>query len=458
MKISNSNKVRFGFGAAFFLLIIAFGYSVFTTDQLLYHIQWVAKTNRILHSLESLQFQVKDIEGTLSGEVVHAQEWKKYHILQDFNSIDSLMDQLHGDVGRDYVARTRLDEIFNLFGATRSEILSDSSRYTGLSSAGQENIRKISSRLGDMQVAEKALLRVRSKILDNSSGSMKWINLAILIIAILLGGYSWFVFTNENSAKRIAYQMSRSYAAELEQKITELTEANLELNKFRSLQKFTTTGRIARMIAHEVRNPLTNINLSCDQLIDKFQIERDARMLLETIQRNSNRINQLVSELLNATKLQEIMPARVSINRILDDTLEIARDRIALEGVTLEKEYDENICDVFGDADKLKIAFLNIILNAVEAMSKGRGVLKIKTERQGSRCQVTFTDNGHGINREALDKIFDAYFTGKSNGTGLGLTNTQNIIIAHKGSIEVNSTINKGTSFMIMLDMASISG
>jgi signal transduction histidine kinase len=207
------------------------------------------------------------------------------------------------------------------------------------------------------------------------------------------------------------------------------------------------------MIAHEVRNPLTNINLSCDQLKDLIEPGEQGEMLLSMITRNSKRINQLVSDLLNATKVQELNFRSESINTILDETLEIARDRIQLEHIKLQKSYDPTICSVNVDVDKMKIALLNIILNAVEAMDSACGMLSLKTENRNNKCVISISDNGHGIEKDALDKIFDPYYTEKSKGNGLGLTNTQNIILTHKGTIDVKSEPGKGTTFVITLDL-----
>jgi len=272
-------------------------------------------------------------------------------------------------------------------------------------------------------------------------------------LALLLVGYSWVVFSSENAAKKNANIKMIGYSKRLEQKINELTAANAEVSQLRSLEKFIATGRIARMIAHEVRNPLTNINLSCDQLKDLIVPGEQGEMLLSTITRNSKRINQLVSDLLNATKVQELNFRSESINMILDETLEIAKDRIQLEHIKLQKSYDPTICNVNVDVDKMKIALLNIILNAVEAMDSGSGVLSLKTENRNGKCVISISDNGHGIEKDALEKIFEPYYTEKSKGNGLGLTNTQNIILTHKGTIDVKSEPGKGTTFIITLDL-----
>jgi signal transduction histidine kinase len=458
MKFSTENKIRFGYGAAFFLLLIAFSYSVYTTSQLLYHIRWVGQTNRILHNLEGLLLEVKDLDASFQDKVPPDTSGNEAFYKQHFIAIDSLCTLLQSDTHKEYIASVRLQEILQYVSRIREEVTSDNGKARknnhGYNADVQDMMSKIESKIIDMHSSEKALLNLRSQRLNSSSGSMEGINIVILLIALLLAGYSWANYYNENAAKKRANARTSEYSHELEKKITELMDANTELIQLRGLQKFTSTGRIARMIAHEVRNPLTNINLSYDQLKDITEGNEHTGMLLDTIMRNSNRINQLVSELLNATKVQELKFRKVSINQILNETLEIARDRIQLEHIRVKKEYDPDICDVEVDVDKIKIAFLNIILNAVEAMHTGQGILILRTGARHHKCIVQISDNGVGIDKDSLDKIFEPYYTGKSKGNGLGLTNTQNIILNHKGTINVESKLNEGSTFTISLDLA----
>lgn len=456
MRFSSEDKIRFGYGAAFILLLIAFSYSVFTTNQLLYHIRWVSKTNKILHNLEALLLELKDIDASFQNNIpVDTVQYGGYYE-QSFNSIDSLCMLIRHDVGDDFVPNLRLKEIDEYIDQVRRHILvTAKGNPKDIDISGDlKSLQEIESRIIDMQTAEKALLTLRSQRLNSSSGSMAGINIAIVVIALLLVGYSLVVFNNENNEKKGANRKMIGYSQELEKKISELTVANTELSQLRGLQKFTATGRIARMIAHEVRNPLTNINLSCDQLKDLTDKNAHAVMLLDTIMRNSNRINQLVSELLNATKSQELKFRNVSINDILDETLEIAKDRIQLEHIQVVKSFEADICNVEVDVDKIKIAFLNIILNAVEAIDSANGVLTLKTESRNNKCIVKISDNGHGIEPDSLDKIFEPYYTGKSKGNGLGLTNTQNIILNHKGTVTVESEVGKGTTIIVELDFS----
>jgi len=211
------------------------------------------------------------------------------------------------------------------------------------------------------------------------------------------------------------------------------------------------TGRIARTIAHEVRNPLTNIDLASSQLkTDITDPDKNMLYLFDIIDRNSKRINKLISDLLNTTKFSELNFTSVSINDLMEESLAMAKDRIGLQHVIIEKTYDATCC-IQVDKEKLKIAFLNIIINAIEAMEPEKGILSIVTKTEGGHCIVTISDNGTGMDEAALSKLFEPYFTSKPNGNGLGLANTQNIIFNHKGFITVSSNEGKGTTFNVRL-------
>jgi signal transduction histidine kinase len=171
------------------------------------------------------------------------------------------------------------------------------------------------------------------------------------------------------------------------------------------------------------------------------------------IGRNAGRINQLVSELLNATRFAHLDFKEVDINSLVEETLALATDRIELNHINVEKHYAEYPCPVMVDAEKMKFALLNIIVNAVEAMEKNKGLLVIRTRHQGNKCIIEIRDNGKGMNEDVLQNLFEPYFTGKQKGNGLGLTNTQNIIFNHKGTIKVFSKPEQGASFVIILNL-----
>jgi len=289
---------------------------------------------------------------------------------------------------------------------------------------------------------------------DNLTGSFNttqiiiFISLLTSIVAIL---YSLFTYNKESAARDESNKRNVQYQKELEAKIEELKRMDAELRELKSMEKFTATGRVARTIAHEVRNPLTNISLAAEQLQDISTQNSESSMLLDMISRNAVRINQLISDLLAATKAIELNIQKVNINRVLNETLDMAADRLDLSQVKVEKDYDAGICDVAIDEGKVKIALLNIIVNAIEAMEKHKGILRLRTKNASDQCIIEIEDNGAGMDEDTLQKLFEPYFTNKSKGNGLGLTNCQNIIMSHRGKISVQSKSGKGSLFIVTL-------
>jgi PAS domain S-box-containing protein len=219
-------------------------------------------------------------------------------------------------------------------------------------------------------------------------------------------------------------------------------------------EKLSLTGKLARSIAHEVRNPLTNLRLALDQFRDEIPDEmEDAGFYTELIQRNADRINNLINDLLKSSRPKELKLSSASINEVLESTIVLLRDRLKLKDMNLELAYGVELPDVELDRDQIKIAILNLLLNAVEAMEKGKGRLTISTAKVEDEILLTIRDNGKGISEEEQHRLFEPFFTAKKEGTGLGLTTTQNIINAHQGEIEVNSKLGLGTEFIIHLPL-----
>jgi signal transduction histidine kinase len=302
--------------------------------------------------------------------------------------------------------------------------------------------RKIRALISRMEDSEKEYFSQRKNGLNNMSGFFISANVIGFVLSLLLGIYAFTTYNKENYAKRI-------YRWQLEEGIEQLKTTNRELDELRSIEKFAVSGRISRTIAHEIRNPLTNINLACEQI--HIPDDSDSKELLEMIRRNSTRINDLITDLLNSTKFSELSPKKVFIHTILDQALQLAADRIDLKGIKIVKDYEVPM-EVEIDPDKMRIAFLNIIINAVEAMEQHKGVLNVKITNMKEHCLITIKDNGTGMDKDSLLRIFEPYFTSKNEGSGLGLTHTQNIILNHRGKINVSSTPGFGTSFYIELN------
>ncbi|MCW3116538.1 MAG: domain S-box protein [Chitinophagaceae bacterium] len=220
-------------------------------------------------------------------------------------------------------------------------------------------------------------------------------------------------------------------------------KANLQL------QKLAITGRLVHTLAHEIRNPLNNISLSVSELMEEKKGD-EPDMYLDIIQRNSVRIGGIITELLNSSKPAEIELKKKSLQDIMEESLASALDRITLKRIELNVSYTSESLHVLCDEEKLKIAFLNIIINAIEAMEEDIGKLYINIRNEKTEHIIVIRDNGCGISSENLSHLFEPYFTSKRNGMGLGLASTLNILQSHHASIEVQSKLNEGTTFTVI--------
>jgi len=213
-------------------------------------------------------------------------------------------------------------------------------------------------------------------------------------------------------------------------------------------EKAAANERLIRMLTHEIRNPLNNIILASDHLkgVSHDEMQKD---FLDIIHRNSLRINQIISELLNLASPAELVFEKFALQEIMDESLANASDRINLQKINVEKQYPTSPLVVSADKNKLVMAFTNILINAVEAMEVDKGYLRVYLNESGDLFNISIRDNGRGIPKEYLHKLFDPFFTLKKNGMGLGLTASYAIIQSHKANLKVESDVNVGTNFVI---------
>lgn len=214
-------------------------------------------------------------------------------------------------------------------------------------------------------------------------------------------------------------------------------------------EKLAATGRLVRTLAHEVRNPLNNINISIEQLLQQTN-DDDSKLYLEIVQRNGKRISDLITELLNSSRLSsQVELQKTSLQIVMDNAISAATDRITLKRINLQVSYPRKDCFALIDVEKIQLAFLNILINAVEAMQEDTGKLSITIYSTEEEHFVEISDNGSGISEENMQRLFEPYFTSKRNGMGLGLASTLNIIQSHSAHIDVRSELGTGTSFII---------
>ena len=219
-------------------------------------------------------------------------------------------------------------------------------------------------------------------------------------------------------------------------------------------EKLSSANRLIRALAHEVRNPLNNINLSIEQLFQE-NVAEPGNVYMDIISRNSKRINDLITELLiSSSSPPENIREKKSLQNILDDSISTIIDRIILKKVNWKVIYPNEPAFIMADPQKLKIAFTNIIINAIEAMNENHGELNISVTSVNGHHLVSIKDNGIGISKEILPHLFEQYFTFKRNGLGLGLATTMNIIQSHKASIDVQTDLNQGSNFILKFERA----
>jgi signal transduction histidine kinase len=460
-------RIRVGYGTAFFLLLSSYLLTLYANSELLKEAMLVDHSNKIIIETEALTSYIKDAESGFRGYLLMNDPRFLFPYQESRHAVDSIYSDLLAETTHDHeehsdlaTLRRLIDKKYDVMDTALAQNnrhpiqSSDSTRVQRFFSL--EIMNHIRTLVGEIQATERARLHARLAGMSRRYQTLNNVILLSLGMAIAMALLGFYAYSHENKARRQANRRVSEYQQELQDRIGDLDSANKELIRMRSIEKFAATGRIARTIAHEVRNPLTNINLAVEQLqteLNGLRPENGERML-EMINRNSIRINGLITDLLNSTKFTDLVYTRISVNHLLDETLELARDRIQLKNIVVAKNYAATISDVSVDVERIKIAFLNIIVNAVEAMEPGKGVLRLCTSSREDKCVIRIGDNGPGIAEESQTRIFEPFFTNKPKGTGLGLTNTQNIILNHNGQIAFESKKGEGTTFTIQLNFA----
>jgi PAS domain S-box-containing protein len=240
--------------------------------------------------------------------------------------------------------------------------------------------------------------------------------------------------------------------------ISDLTEKKKMDDYFLRVEKFAALGHIVSGIAHEIRNPLAGIYTTVQNLEADFDEASSQKIELKNIMSEIDRVEKLIREILNLAKPLPLQVEKVDIHQLLSTTLYFINKEAAKKGIVLETLFNDGIVHIKADPNRLRQVFLNLMINAVESVNKN-GKVSIRTEvikaddGRGGNIIIRFQDDGIGIPLEHMNKIFDPFFTTKNVGTGLGLTVSHKIIQDHCGMIEVESQINKGTTFSITLPL-----
>ncbi len=221
-------------------------------------------------------------------------------------------------------------------------------------------------------------------------------------------------------------------------------------------EKLSSIGLLAAGVAHEVNTPLTGISSYAQMLLQQVPESDPRHQLLQKIHRQTSRASSIVNNLLNFARVSDLRFTEIDLPRVLDDTLQLLEAQLRNTNIEVVRNYAEYLPLAFGNAPKLQQVFMNLILNARDAMPNG-GRLEISVGADEQAAVVTFRDNGVGIAQANLNKIYDPFFTTKQigQGTGLGLAVSFGIVQDHGGRIQVESQPGQGTVFYLSIPLAA---
>jgi two-component system, NtrC family, sensor kinase len=256
----------------------------------------------------------------------------------------------------------------------------------------------------------------------------------------------------------------------LEQMVEERTRQVKETHeKLLHQDKMSSLGKLSASVVHEINNPIAGIlnlimlmqRIVAEDTLGQNEIEQ-FQHYLSLMETETRRTSRIVSNLLAFSRQSKMEPKRLSLNRLIEQTVFLNSNLLKMDGVKVETRLDPDLPDLLGSEDQLQQVFMNLVSNASEAMGADGGVLTIETRHLLSedRLQVNFKDTGCGIPEENYPKLFEPFFTTKKKGkgVGLGLSVAYGIVREHEGSIYVKSEMGRGTTFQVKLPLKSAIG
>jgi two-component system NtrC family sensor kinase len=246
-----------------------------------------------------------------------------------------------------------------------------------------------------------------------------------------------------------AYNSMANALRERDEQLKEFTR-----KKFMESEKLALIGQLAANVAHELNNPLQGIVTYSHLLLERNSIDDPMKQSLQKIVVQANRSRDIIRGLLDFSRQRKPDKTLCNINNLLNESLSFLENQALMQNIKVVTQFDDNLPLIVIDPSQVQRVFINMIVNAAEAMN-GNGHLSMITRRDQSNnyIETVISDTGSGITEENLDKIFDPFFTTKEtgHGVGLGLAISYGIIKEHGGSISVESEVGKGTTFTIRL-------
>ena len=232
-------------------------------------------------------------------------------------------------------------------------------------------------------------------------------------------------------------------------------------NMLRVQDKMSSLGRVAAGIAHEIRNPLSGINIylnTLEKIYERPNVLEKVRGILGQLQSASNKIESVIKRVMDFAKPGEPRFASTDINKPIEEAIHLSAVTLRKRGIKMEQRLSENLPQYSADPNLIEEMVLNLITNAAEAMKQmdRNKIIEIASSYENGFIRLTFSDSGPGIPEEIREHIFEPFFTTNPDGTGLGLAIVKHITQAHGGNVAVESTPGKGSTFAIHLPQARV--
>ncbi len=236
----------------------------------------------------------------------------------------------------------------------------------------------------------------------------------------------------------------------------DLTEVHEMRERVRKADRLAAIGELSAGIAHELRNPLASISGSIEMLYNELKLDGENTRLMELIMRESDRLDRIISDFLDFAKLRTPSKYPTKLERALEETLTLlSKNAEKSDGIGTRLECHPRLPEVWMDDEQMRQVFLNLAINACEAMDH-RGTLEITAfASEHGLVRVSFTDSGPGIESLEMARMFEPFFTTKEGGTGLGLAIANKIVVAHGGVIEYRNRENGGAEFTVVLPVGA---
>jgi signal transduction histidine kinase len=275
-------------------------------------------------------------------------------------------------------------------------------------------------------------------------------NYTELFLFLLIGGVTGVMSQMERN-QRMRYEEALSRLDESHRKLKEQTDVLFQIEEqLRLADRLSALGELSAGMAHEIRNPLGSIRGAVEILKDDYGPEDAKYEFIQILLKETDRLNRIVQEFLGFARPKQPEFRLADVNEAVESVLTLIMQETRKTGVTVEKKLDRSIGKRNLDPGMLKQAFLNLALNAIQAMPQG-GVLTVESGLRNDAIEVKISDTGDGITEERRKKLFNPFFTTKKNGTGLGLAITYRIIENHRGRIDVASEPGKGSTFTVRI-------